>query len=105
MPYPFKDEALAAYLKEQNIAFLPQKQYFDRYILTKAGVQAEPNLEVKRKLGFAPEQKFSRAMLDAVAMVPSTAIGDDCGEGFAPPSAWANAFALMQPAPPAPAGD
>ncbi len=53
MPYPFKDDALTAYLREQNIAFHPQKQYFDKFILTKAGVQPDANLAVKQKLGFA----------------------------------------------------
>jgi hypothetical protein len=96
LPYPFKDDALQAYLKSQKVDLAPQKQYFDKYILTKAGVQTDANLEVKRKLGFAGEQKFSRAMVDAVALVPSTSVGDDCGEGFQAPSAWANAFALMQ---------
>jgi L-ascorbate metabolism protein UlaG (beta-lactamase superfamily) len=96
MPYPFKDEALAGYLQAQNVALMPQQQYFDRYILTKAGVQRDENLEVKRKLGFAPQQKFSRAVLDAVTQVSSTSVGDDCGEGFAVPSAWANAFAGLQ---------
>ena len=99
LPFPFKDDALQAYLREQNIALHPQKQYFDKFVLTKAGVQTDANLEVKRKLGFAGEQKFSRAMLDAVALVPSTSVGDDCGEGFEAPSAWANAFALMQGTP------
>jgi hypothetical protein len=97
MPYPFKDDALQAYLQAQKVALVPQKQYFDKYILTTNGVQTDANLEVKRKLGFSGEQKFSRSMTDAVALVASTSVGDDCGEGFAPPSAWANAFALMQP--------
>ena len=102
LPYPFKDEPLTAYLQAQKVGLIPQKQYFDKYILTKSGVQTDANLDVKRKLGFAGEQKFSRAMTDAVALVSSTSIGDDCGEGFAPPSAWANAFALMQGADVAP---
>lgn len=95
LPYPFKDDALQAYLREQNIALHPQKQYFDKFVLTKAGVQVDANAAVKQKLGFQPEQKFSRAMLDTVATVDSTSVGDDCGEGFAPPSKWANAFAVM----------
>jgi hypothetical protein len=33
--------------------------------------------------------------MDAVAMVDSTRVGDDCGEGFEPPSKWANVFAVM----------
>jgi len=99
MPFPFKDDALQAYLREQNIALHPQKQYFDKFVLTKAGVQMEANAAVKQKLGFAPEQKFSQAMLDAVAMVDSTRVGDDCGEGFEPPSKWANVFATVDSAP------
>ncbi|MDB5954218.1 MBL fold metallo-hydrolase [Ramlibacter sp.] len=96
MPYPFKDEALASYLQAESVSLMPQQQYFDRYILTKAGVQRDENLAVKSKLGFAPQQKFSRAVLDAVTQVSSTSVGDDCGEGFAVPSAWANAFAGLQ---------
>jgi hypothetical protein len=96
LPYPYKDDALQAYLQAQKVALLPQKQYFDKYVLTRSGVQADANLDVKRKLGFAGDQKFSRAVLDGVQLVSSTSMGDDCGEGFAPPSPWANAFALMQ---------
>lgn len=96
LPYPFKDDNLQAYLREQNIAFHPQKQYFDKFILTKAGVQADANAAVKQKLGFATEQKFSKAMTDAVALVDSTRVGEDCGEGFEPPSKWANVFATME---------
>jgi hypothetical protein len=102
LPFPFKDEPLQGYLRAQKVELIPQKQYFDKYILTKGGVQTDANLAVKAKLGFAGEQKFSRAMTDAVALVPSTSMGDDCGEGFAPPTPWANAFALMQGAGPAP---
>ena len=96
LPFPFKDDNLQAYLREQNIALYPQKQYFDKFILTKAGVQPDANAVLKQKLGFAPEQKFSQALRDAVAMVDSTSIGDDCGEGFAPPSKWAHVFAVME---------
>ena len=96
MPYPFKDDALLAYLTNQKVQLIPQKQYFDKYILTKGGVRTDANLEVKRKLGFSGEQKFSRSLIDAVAQVASTSVGDDCGEGFAPPSSWAGAFALLQ---------
>jgi hypothetical protein len=102
MPFPFKDEALVAYLQAQNVQFHPQRQYFDRYVLTRAGVQMQANLDVKRKLGFAPEQKFSRALTDAVARVSSTSTGDDCGEGFTPPSPWESAFARIREADAAP---
>ena len=37
--------------------------------------------ELKKKLGFAEVQKFSKAMHDAVRMVASTSLGEDCGEG------------------------
>jgi hypothetical protein len=103
MPFPYKDDALRAYLQQENVALHPQKQYFDKYILTKAGVQMDANLEVKAKLGFAPEQKFSRVLLDAVDQVASTVMGDDCAEGFAPPTPWANVFAGMQDGPARPA--
>lgn len=96
IPYPYKDDALKAYLKAQNVNLLPQKQYFDKYIVTQQGVTMDANVEVKRKLGFSPEQKFSSALLDEVQVVRSTVIGDDCGEGFAPPSAWAHDYAVLQ---------
>ena len=96
MPYPFKDDALQAYLQAQRVSLVPQKQYFDKFILSKAGVQTDQNLAVKRKLGFSDEQKFSRAVTDAVTQVSSTSLGDDCGEGFQAPSPWANALATLQ---------
>ena len=102
MPYPYKDEALQAYLQAQQVPLLPQKQYFDKYVLTTAGVQVDANADVKRKLGFAEQQKFSQRMLDAVAMEASTSMGDDCGEGFAPPPPWANRLAEVQQATPGP---
>jgi hypothetical protein len=95
LPYPYKDDNLQAYLREQNVNLFPQKQYFDKFILTKGGVQPDANLAVKQKLGFAAEQKFSRVLLDAVATVDSTSVGDDCGEGFEPPSKWAGMFEGM----------
>ena len=55
------------------------------------------NAAVKGKLGFAMAQKLSRTLLDAVDRVASTSIGDDCGEGFAPPSAWASLYAVLKP--------
>jgi len=97
MPYPFKDDALKAYLDEQRIPMLPQKQYFDTYVLSRAGVKMEVNHEVKAKLGFADEQPFKKAMLDAVERVASTRLGEDCGEGFEVPSAWASLFAMQEP--------
>ncbi|HEY1228586.1 MAG TPA: hypothetical protein VGF26_14815, partial [Ramlibacter sp.] len=102
MPYPYKDEALQAYLQAQQVQLLPQKQYFDKYVLTTGGVQVQANADVKRKLGFAEQQKFSQRMLDAVAMEASTSMGDDCGEGFAPPPPWANRLAEVQRATAAP---
>jgi hypothetical protein len=98
LPYPFKDDALQAYLQSQQVGLVAQKQYFDKFILSKAGVQSDPNLAVKRKLGFSDEQKFSRAVTDAVTQVSSTSVGDDCGEGFQAPSPWANALARLQQA-------
>jgi len=94
MPYPFKDDDLKAFLEAQKIPLVPQKQYFDTYVLTRSGVSMKPNHEVKSKLGFADEQPFNKAMLEAVTRVASTSMGEDCGEGFAPPSKWATLFAM-----------
>jgi hypothetical protein len=95
MPYPFKDDALKAYLADRKIVLVQPTQYFDKYILTRNGVTAETNHAVKAKLGFSDAQVFSHAMLDAVTHVSATSVGDDCGEGFAPPSEWAKAFAML----------
>ena len=95
MPYPFKDDALRAYLDTQKIPLLAQTQYFDKFVLTPGGVTRDANHAVKSALGFADVQRFSRALIDAVDVVASTSIGDDCGEGFAPPSPWAQAFVLL----------
>jgi L-ascorbate metabolism protein UlaG (beta-lactamase superfamily) len=96
MPYPFKDDALRTYLDTQKIPLLAQTQYFDKFVLTPAGVTRDANHAVKSALGFADVQRFSRVLLDAVDEVASTSVGDDCGEGFAPPSPWARAFAVLQ---------
>ena len=96
MPYPFKDDDLTAYLKERNVPLMPQKQYFDKYVLSKAGVTMEDNHAVKAKLGFADAQAFKQSLLDAVQRVASTAMGDDCGEGFAVPPEWAHVFAQVE---------
>jgi hypothetical protein len=81
MPFPYKDDALKAYLGAQKVALMPQQQYFDSFHLDVRGVTAEPNHETKKKLGFAEVQQFSKAMRDAVSLVASTSLGDDCGEG------------------------
>jgi hypothetical protein len=88
MPYPFKDDDLTAYLGAQNVVVLPQKQYFDTYVLTRKGVTMVTNHDVKQALGFRDVQGFDKAMLDAVSHVASTSDGDDCGEGFKAVSAW-----------------
>ncbi len=94
MPYPFKDEALVKYLQAQNIPLMPQKQYFDTYVLTKSGVAMQDNHAMKAKLGFSDAQAFKQSMRDAVSRVASTSMGDDCGEGFDPKAAtWATLFA------------
>jgi Beta-lactamase superfamily domain len=94
MPYPFKDDALQAYLDAEKVAFVRPTQYFDKFVLTRAGVATDTNHQVKSRLGFADAQRFGQAMLDSVAQVASTSIGDDCGEGFAAPSPWSTLFAL-----------
>jgi len=96
MPYPFKDEPLRDYLGAQKVAFVPQTQYFDKFILSRSGVASDVNHAVKSALGFADAQRFSQSLLDEVARVASTSLGDDCGEGFVEPSPWARAFALLE---------
>ena len=95
MPYPFKDDPLAAYLDTQKIALVAETQYFDKFVLSKAGIARDANHAVKSQLGFVDAQRFSQSLLDAVTQVASTSLGDDCGEGFVAPSPWATAFALI----------
>jgi hypothetical protein len=95
MPYPFKDDDLLAYLGAQKVGFVRPTQYFDKMVLSRSGVVMDNNHEVKSKLGFADAQRFSQAMLDAVTRVSSTSVGDDCGEGFLPPSEWSKMFAML----------
>ena len=95
MPYPFKDDGLTAYLKAQNIPLMPQHQYFDKYVLTKAGVAMADNHALKAKLGFSDAQTFKQSMLDAVQRVASTRSGEDCGEGFQK-GAWETLFAQIE---------
>jgi hypothetical protein len=96
VPYPFKDDALRSYLDTQKIRLYAQTQYFDKFVLSPAGIAYDVNHEVKSRLGFADVQKFSRSLLDAIDRVASTSVGDDCGEGFAPPSPWATVFARLE---------
>ncbi|MDQ6628489.1 MAG: MBL fold metallo-hydrolase [Pseudomonadota bacterium] len=95
MPYPFKDDALLAYLDAQKIGSVRPTQYFDKYVLSPGGVVAVDNHAVKSKLGFADAQRFSASLLDAVSQVAATTVGDDCGEGFQPPSAWQTMFVQL----------
>lgn len=99
MPYPFKDDALKAYLDAQKIPMLPQKQYFDTYVLTRGGVAMDANHAMKSKLGFADVQPFNKAMLDAVTRVASTRVGEDCGEGFEALNPWATMLVMTRPQP------
>ena len=95
LPYPFKDDPLVSYLEGQKINLVAERQYFDKFVLTKRGVTSEVNRDVKNKLGFADTQRFNQTLLDAVTTVASTSVGDDCGEGFRPPSAWEKMFAAL----------
>jgi L-ascorbate metabolism protein UlaG (beta-lactamase superfamily) len=99
MPYPFKDEALSGYLQTQNVTLMAQKQYFDKFVLTKGGVAMDANHALKSQLGFSDAQRFSQATLDAVTRVASTSVGDDCGEGFQEPRPWEAMFAGLQKQP------
>ena len=93
----FKDDAMGGYLEAQKIALYAQTQYFDKFVLSPGGLARDVNHDVKSRLGFADAQKFSQSLLDAVDRVASTSVGDDCGEGFAPPSPWATMFATIAP--------
>ena len=68
----------------------------DKFVLTPAAVTRDANPAVRSALGFADVQRFSRAVVDAIDEVASTSVGNDCGEGFAAPSAWSRAFALLE---------
>ena len=91
LPFPYKDDALKAFLDTQGIPLMPQHQYFDKYRLDEDGVTMVANHAVKRRLGFSDVQPFDSAMLDAVGRVASTALGDDCGEGTTE-SQWARSM-------------
>ncbi len=93
MPYPYKDEALRDYLNTQKISLQPQTQYFDKFVLTRGGVVKDTNHAVKSKLGFADDQRFSSALVEATTRVASTNVGDDCGEGFTVTTPWEKLFA------------
>jgi len=80
MPFPYVDNQLRTYLASQSVTLLPQLQYFDKYRLDSTGVSIVPNHDIKQKLGFSDFQVFSSNLLNAVAQVDSTSIGDDCGE-------------------------
>jgi hypothetical protein len=95
-PYPFKDDALKTYLATQKVAFVPETQYFDKFVLSSSGITTDTNHVVKSKLGFEDSKRFSQSLLDAVTHVSSTSVGDDCGEGFQPPSDWEKAFATLR---------
>ena len=93
----FKDDAMGGYLEAQKIALYAQTQYFDKFVLSPGGLVRAVNHDVKSRLGFADAQQFSQSLLDALDRVASTSVGDDCGEGFAPPSPWATMFATIAP--------
>ncbi len=59
-----------------------ERQYFDMFNLTKAGVATDMKHVVKRKLGCGDTQRFSGTMVDAVSQVVSSNIDDDYCEGF-----------------------
>ncbi len=80
MPFPFVDAALAAFLDSEGIQFLPQHQYFDKYVLDEHGVRPVPNHEVKQRLGFSDVQPFTPTGA-ATARAVSAAIGpEDCDQ-------------------------
>ena len=94
IPYPYKDNDLADYLKREAIELIPQKQYFDSYSLSATGTHLTANHSVKAKLGFHDEQKFSATMLNSIKHMASTTAGDDCGETVIRPSILSIILAL-----------
>jgi hypothetical protein len=80
LPFPFQDDALAAYLAGMGIPLLPQHQYFDGYRLTPDGITAIDNAQIKQKLGFAGAQPFSAARVAATRAVARTVSGENCGD-------------------------
>jgi hypothetical protein len=92
LPFPFKDDALKAFLDARGIPMLPQHQYFDKYRLDGNGVTMVANNAIKRRLGFSETQPFDTAMMDAVTRVASTAYGDDCGENDSGATAWSKSL-------------
>ena len=67
MPYPFKDDALRAYLDAQKVAAARRRRSTSTSSCSRrAASRATPTTRVKSELGFADAQRFSRALLDAV---------------------------------------
>jgi L-ascorbate metabolism protein UlaG (beta-lactamase superfamily) len=92
LPFPYKDDALKAYLDGLHVALMPEFQYFDGYRLDTSGITRINNGRIKRALGFPDTQPFDSAMMDAVTKVASTAYGDDCGENENATSAWSRSL-------------
>ncbi len=80
LPFPYKDDALSAFLAAQGIPLMPQHQYFDGYRLTTRGVTTLDNLDVKQRLGFAPSKSFSSSTVAAIRAVARTVSGEDCDQ-------------------------
>ncbi len=80
LPFPYKDDALSAYLSGLGIPLMPQHQYFDGYRLTPDGVSPLDNTAVKQRLGFAPTKNFSASTTAAVRAVARTVSGEDCDD-------------------------
>lgn len=78
LPFPYKDDALSAYLAGLGIPLMPQHQYFDGYRLTPSGVTTLDNQRIKERLGFAGVQSFSGASLAATRAVARTVSGESC---------------------------
>lgn len=80
MPFPFKDAVLEAYLDENGIVLMPQRQYFDTYRIDAHGVTMVPNHSVKQKLGFPDVQPFPAATAQLVSAVQKTHGPDHCND-------------------------
>lgn len=60
MPKSFSDSALEAVLAKAGVRLITPRQYMDKWRLDRDGVRSVPNTAVKKALGFADVQSFSR---------------------------------------------
>jgi hypothetical protein len=60
MPKPYSDSPLEQFLTKEGVKLIKPGQYMDKWRLAPDGIRALDNTAVKRSLGFAEVQSFSR---------------------------------------------